>query len=135
MTQQKIVLSLFLTAAALSSCQGNSSEDGPSNFARAWCISGGPIYTAIDSKPQVQAVAIRKGIITYAGPNNGDWCKREAGSNSKSINLKGAAAYPGFTDAHGHLLGIGLREMTLNLEGTSSVKDTGQKIGFLPNQI
>ncbi len=24
--------------------------------------------------------------------------------------------YPGLTDAHGHLLGIGLREVTLNLE-------------------
>ena len=28
--------------------------------------------------------------------------------------------YPGLTDAHGHLLGIGLREVTLNLEGVNS---------------
>ena len=35
----------------------------------------------------------------------------------------GAVILPGLTDGHAHLLGIGLREMTLNLEGTGSVAD------------
>jgi len=52
-----------------------------------------------------------------------NWCANSAEGNSKAIHLNGAAAYPGFTDAHGHLIGIGLREMTLNLEGTASIKD------------
>ncbi|MEP3655095.1 MAG: amidohydrolase [Litorimonas sp.] len=78
--------------------------------------------------PQVEAVAIRQGIITYAGPDQGNWCAEAAEGNSQTIDLKGAAAYPGFTDAHGHLLGIGLREMTLNLEGTTSIKDLKSKL-------
>jgi len=128
MTLQKLALSALLTSAVISSCQADIAQDNSSNFARAWCITGGPIYTAIDDAPQVEAIAIRKGIITYAGDDNGDWCKTAAGSNSKTINLRGAAAYPGFTDAHGHLIGIGLREMTLNLEGTSSIKELQEKL-------
>lgn len=40
----------------------------------------------------------------------------------QTIDFKGAYFYPGFVDSHAHLLGIGLREMTLNLEGTASIK-------------
>jgi len=32
---------------------------------------------------------------------------RKAAGKAQSIDLKGAAAYPGFIDAHGHLMGIG----------------------------
>ena len=128
MIQQKFAMSALLAAIMVSSCQSDSNQDGSSNFARVWCISGGPIYTAIDDTPQVEAIAIRKGVITYAGADKGSWCKTSAGSDSKAINLKGAAAYPGFTDAHAHLLGIGLREMTLNLEGTTSIKDLQAKL-------
>jgi len=125
---QNLKLCALLLAGAISGCQGNKAQDKSSNFARAWCISGGPIYTAIDDAPRVEAVAIRKGVITYAGADIGTWCKDKAGLNSNSINLKGAAAYPGFTDAHGHLIGIGLREMTLNLEGATSIKDLRAKL-------
>ena len=121
-------LKSLLAATILLGCQSEPPKDTRSNFARAWCISGGPIYTANDETPRVEAVAVRKGIITYAGVDSGDWCNRAAGSNSRTVNLNGAAAYPGFTDAHGHLLGIGLREMTLNLEGTSSIEDLKAKL-------
>lgn len=128
MLPQKILLSALLATTVLIGCQAEEPTDTSSNFARAWCISGGPIYTANDANPRVDAVAIRKGIITYAGPDNGNWCSENGGGNSKTVNLDGASAYPGFTDAHGHLLGIGLREMTLNLEGSSSIKDLQAKL-------
>ncbi len=131
MNSYKLALLSLVSSAALISCQPEGSKqpsEASNNFARAWCISGGPIYTANDASPTVQAVAIRKGIITYAGPDSGDWCANSAGTNSQNIDLKDAAAFPGFTDAHGHLLGIGLREMTLNLEGTISVKDLQSKL-------
>ena len=118
----------LVAMTALISCQAEKSGNTSTNFARAWCIFGGPIYTANDENTQVDAVAIRKGVITYAGPDTGDWCKDAAGGNSKKLDLNGAAAYPGFTDAHGHLLGIGLREMTLNLEGTASIKNLKERL-------
>lgn len=125
---QKISICALLACTTLLGCRAEPNVDNAPNFARAWCISGGPIYTANDDTPKVEAVAIRKGIITYAGPDEGDWCADSAGGNSKTVNLKGAAAYPGFTDAHGHLIGIGLREMTLNLEGTTSIEDLKSKL-------
>ena len=128
MSVKKNTLSAILTGAFLLGCQGKPSTDNLSNFARAWCISGGTIYTANDEQPTVEAIAIRKGIITYAGPNKGRWCEDAAEGNSQKVDLMGATAYPGFTDAHGHLLGIGLREMTLNLEGTTSIEDLQTKL-------
>ena len=129
MSALKPLLTTIVATTVLIGCQADQpAADTSSNFARAWCISGGPIYTANDETPQVQAVAIRKGVITYAGPDTGNWCEESAGGNSKKVSLDGAAAYPGFTDAHGHLLGIGLREMTLNLEGSSSIEDLKDKL-------
>lgn len=91
----------------------------------SWCISGGPIYTALDSQPTIEAVAVTSGEITYAGPETDQWCPVETVNR---INLNGAALYPGLTDGHAHLIGIGLREMTLNLEGTKSIKDLKSRV-------
>ena len=93
-----------------------------------WCISGGTIYTAADNTPNVAAVAVKNGTISYAGEAAGDWCAANTGANPRILDLGGATAYPGFTDAHGHLLGIGLREMTLNLEGTKSVSELQDRV-------
>ena len=129
MSFQKYIFCGILAVTITTGCdEKQTTTDATSNFARAWCISGGPIYTANDDNPSIEAVAIRQGIITYAGVDTGSWCKDFAGGNSKIIDLKGSAAYPGFTDAHGHLLGIGLREMTLNLEGTKSIEDLRSKL-------
>ena len=83
-------------------------------------LYGGPIYTANDATPMVGAVAVKDGRIIYAGDRDG--LKSYKGQGTESVDLKGAAMYPGFTDAHGHLLGIGQREMTLNLEGLPSLQ-------------
>lgn len=36
---------------------------------------------------------------------------------------RGGVALPGLHDGHAHLLGVGLRELTVNLEGTASIAD------------
>lgn len=94
---------------------------------------GGPIYTAIDATPTVEAVAVLDQKILATGT-----LEDLAPFTSPStllINLDGAAMYPGFTDAHAHLVGIGFRELTLNLEGTPSVaalvKIVGEEIDKL----
>lgn len=120
---------LLLTAATVllvTSCgkSGVTSDVSKNN----WCISGGSIYTAIDASPTVEAVAVKDGKITYAGSAEGSWCADHTSAKHRSVDLKGAAMYPGLTDAHGHLLGIGLREMTLNLEGTESIADLKSRL-------
>lgn len=114
------------TALLLTACGKNDviSDVSKNN----WCVSGGPIYTAIDSNPLVEAVAVKNGEITYAGTAEGNWCGDHTSANHRNVDLKGSAMYPGLTDGHGHLLGIGLREMTLNLEGTKSVTDLKSRL-------
>ena len=129
MPDQKASLATALIAATVMiGCKAQTNQETTPNFARAWCISGGPIYTANDETPRVEAIAVRQGTITYAGDDTGQWCSKFAGGNSRKVDLQGAAAYPGFTDAHGHLLGIGLRQMTLNLEGTTSIEDLQDRL-------
>jgi predicted amidohydrolase YtcJ len=82
-------------------------------------IWNGPIYTGDDAHPRVDALSIKDGRVIHAG----DRAVAEAtrGPRTQVIDLKGASAFPGFTDAHAHFRGIGERELTFNLEGTPSL--------------
>lgn len=82
-------------------------------------IWGGTIYTAEDSNPTAEAVAIADGRIIYVG-NRAD-AEVFATNETRIIDLTGATLYPGFVDAHAHLSGIGDRELSLNLEGLNSL--------------
>ena len=105
-----VLCSVFL----LSSC-GEADTSSSADMV----VFGGPIYTANDAMPTAEAVAVKDGRIVYVG--GADGLDAFKGKGTAVIDLEGAAMYPGFTDAHGHLLGIGEREMTLNLEGTPSL--------------
>lgn len=85
-------------------------------------IHGGPIYTGA---AKVEALAVKDGKVAFAGPLA---AARKAAPGARDIDLKGASAYPGFVDSHAHLASIGLREMTLNLEGTASIEDLVAKL-------
>jgi predicted amidohydrolase YtcJ len=82
-----------------------------------WCFSGGTIHTANDAQPAAEAVAVIGNKITYVGADEGDWCPEGAAP----YDLNGYALYPGLTDAHAHLIGIGKREMELDLTSAKSV--------------
>ena len=82
-------------------------------------IQGGTIYTGVESAPTAEVVVVRGGRIAFVG---------SAGAEHHAdavpvIDLKGATLFPGFTDGHAHLDGVGWRELTLNLEGSVSVAD------------
>ncbi len=112
-----------LLAALAAACGPSPSPDEPpaQDSAAATIFTGGPIYTALDDAPTVEAVAISDGIILATGSRA--LVEEAAGANADIVDLAGAAMYPGFTDSHTHLLGIGMRELTLNLEGAASIAD------------
>ena len=89
-------------------------------------IWGGPIYTAVDARPKVEAVAVSHGRIAFAGARAG--AKALVGPKTKVIDLAGAALFPGFTDSHAHLGEIGERELTLNLEGSKSAAEVTARL-------
>lgn len=105
--RQALLLGLLLTGTATSA------------QAQDLVIRGGPIYTGVEASRTAEVVQVRAGRIAYVGPAAG----APDAAGLTPVDLKGAALFPGFTDGHAHLDGIGWRELTLNLEGSASVAD------------
>ncbi len=90
-------------------------------------FTNGTIYTGLID-PATGALVTVEGIVVGADgrilatipPMSADWGED---SEINLVDLGGAFLYPGFTDAHVHLAGVGERELTLNLEGTASVDE------------
>lgn len=80
-------------------------------------IHGGPIYTGVAEAP-VEAVRIRNGVFAVVGAL-ADVRANSAGA--RQIDLAGAVAFPGFTDGHVHLGGVGAAALTLDLVGVASI--------------
>src|SRR5690242_14876865 len=89
-------------------------------------FNNGNVYTANDKAPHAQAVAVKSDRIVFVGTNAA--AQKLIGPNTRVVDLKGNTVLPGFTDSHQHLSGVGLREMTLNLEGTTSLDDLLAKV-------
>jgi predicted amidohydrolase YtcJ len=89
-------------------------------------FKNGNVYTANDKAPQAQAIAVKADRIVFVGTNAA--AQRFVGANTRVVDLQGKTVLPGFTDSHQHLSGVGLREMTLNLEGTTSLEDFLAKV-------
>ncbi|MDT4898270.1 MAG: hypothetical protein QOH25_3347 [Acidobacteriota bacterium] len=89
-------------------------------------FKNGNIYTVADRQPRAEAIAVKGNRVIFVG-SNADARKYE-GKTTRVVDLKGRTVVPGMTDAHNHLYGVGLREMTLNLEGTTSLEDFLAKV-------
>lgn len=118
----RLVTLALPVAALLSACAAPQTHETAIAAGTAERIfSGGPIYTGLAGPDRVEAVAVADGRILYAGTLDG--AEALAGPGTETVDLGGAAMYPGFTDAHAHLIGVGQRERTLNLEDVRSVAD------------
>ena len=106
------VTSLFALAPPPGGAQG-----GPVDL----IFINGNIYTVNPRQPRAQAIAIKGDRIVYVGSNTAAIAR--LGPHTRSIDLKGKTVVPGLTDAHYHLLGVGQREITLNLEGVATLED------------
>lgn len=89
-------------------------------------FKNGNVYTANDKAPKAQAIAVKADRIVFVGTNAA--AQKFVGANTRVVDLKGDTVLPGFTDAHQHLTNVGFREMTLNLEGTTSLADFLAKV-------
>ncbi|MEM9054467.1 MAG: amidohydrolase, partial [Pseudomonadota bacterium] len=87
--------------------------------------TGGTIYTGIGLET-VEAVTVGADgrIIATSPPTSQDWDESEVAV----IDLNGAVMFPGFVDGHVHLIGIGERELTLDLAGTASIAELVNRI-------
>ena len=75
---------------------------------------GGPIVTADDKNPLVEAVAVKNGKILATGKVD-ELTRLHKGQETKLQDLLGHTMIPGLIDAHGHVLGVGLQSISANL--------------------
>jgi predicted amidohydrolase YtcJ len=73
-----------------------------------------------DATPgRVSAVAVRAGKIVAVGGDAAMLALKD--SHTKTIDLKGAFAMPGFNDAHTHMASAGRQKMSVDLDNVSSL--------------
>src|SRR5881394_800589 len=106
-----ILLSVLLFGLAVPQRQ-NASAD--------LILLNGNIYTVNQKMAHAEAVAIKGNSIVFVGTNAATIPFK--GPNTRVVDLHGATVVPGMTDAHYHFLGVGQREMNLNLEGLTTLE-------------
>jgi|CXWL01.1.fsa_nt_gi predicted amidohydrolase YtcJ len=88
-------------------------------------IHGGPIYVGTPFNLRVEAVRVRAGRFVFAGALSE---ARAGAGGARFIDLRGAAAFPGFADSHVHLTSVGLASMLLDLVGVASIAALQQSL-------
>jgi len=89
-------------------------------------LINGNIITMNPKQPKAQATAIKHDKIVEVGTNHE--IKPWINKNTKIIDLKGKTVVPGFIDTHAHMLGFGRSLTTIDLRGTTSIKEIQQKL-------
>jgi predicted amidohydrolase YtcJ len=115
------IIALILTIAALSLLPGSARVETADVVFR-----NGNVYTVDERRPRAQAVAVKGDRIVFVGTD--EEARKYEGKGTRVVDLRGQTVVPGMTDSHYHLSGVGTREMTLNLEGTTSLEDFLAKV-------
>lgn len=130
---------VFIAAFLLGACTDPAPAAEPADT-RVTVFTNGTIYTGLEDPATVEGIVVdaEGRIMATIPPMSADWGDDESGIHL--VDLGGAFLYPGFTDAHAHLFGIGQRELTLNLEGTASVAELVTRVeaeleGMAPGEV
>ncbi len=121
-------------AACLAACSqsASGSADGPDMVT---VFYGGVVRTGVPGAEPVEAVAVSEsGLILHVGRTSD--VTRALGVASletpprhiETVDLGEAVLFPGFTDAHAHLIGIGQREVSLDLSNVSSLAELVSRV-------
>ena len=112
---------IAIVSIALASCSPKEQVD--------LILHNGTFHSLNANNDTYEAVAIRDGKIVAVGPEN----EILNGYKSPSIyDMEKKHVYPGFIDAHGHLLGYSLMKNDLDLVGTNSWNEIVEKCKNFP---
>lgn len=104
----------FVLAPALAAGCGGDAGKPPADL----ILRGGPVITMDADRPRAEALAIAGDRIVYVGDEAGVDAFR--GPQTRVVDLDGAAAVPGLTDAHAHVMGTGRLKARVDMLGTTS---------------
>ena len=92
----------------------------------------GSIYTLDSNKPTVEAVAVKDGKVLFTGERAE--LDQYIGAQTQTIDLKGAALYPGFIEGHAHIMGVGQNLLNVDLMGVESFGEIIEKVAERASQ-
>lgn len=113
-----ICVALIVGLPAIGFAQTASSSPRRESPPADMIVVNGRVYTVDDSRPMVQAFAVRGGRIMFAGSDRE--VRSLAGPGTRVLDVGGATVVPGMVDAHAHLLGLGISLANVNLAGSQS---------------
>ena len=112
MRSAALVAFLWITAAA--------AANPPADLV----LRGGDILTQDAAHPHARALAVRGGLIVAVG----DAVDALVGPKTRVIELNGRAVVPSLTDAHAHLINLGIARNQVELRGCKSADDCAGRI-------
>jgi predicted amidohydrolase YtcJ len=121
---------IIATVLCVSATVAGAQEDCP---ASDLLLIDANIYTGGDDNTSHEALAIKNGVFSFIGSN--DAASRWVCGARQVVSLDGSTVFPGFTDSHQHLEGIGRRTKTLSLFGTNTLEQTVTEIAGWAAQI
>ena len=89
-------------------------------------LRNGRLVTMDSSQPEAQALAARDGRIVFVGTDVD--AARHIGPATRTIDLQGRLAIPGFIEGHGHFAGLGESRLALDLTGATSWPEIVQAV-------
>lgn len=113
---------VLLLALLLAACTPSSAlpEEHPQLI-----LFDGLVYTQEDGRT-VEAIVLQDGRVLAVGTTAEMMGLAEDGT--VFVDLAGKAVYPGFADAHAHLVGIGEAAVSLDLVGTKSYEEVIERV-------
>ena len=117
-----LIASVF-TVLLLSGCTNQDPE--------GYILTDAVIYTMDEGTPVAEAMAVIDGKVAMIGHADD---VRAAHTGLEERSAGGKTVVPGFTDSHGHFMGLGIEKLQVDLRGTRSVDEVIQRIkAFYPD--
>jgi predicted amidohydrolase YtcJ len=123
-----LVKSLTLSAILLATSVAAAQNAPTTIYIHGNILTGSHLRTddTSDTPAKVTAIAIANGKILAVGDDA--TIQALKGPNTKVIDLNGAFTMPGFNDAHTHIASAGQQKLTVDLDGTQSLKEMQDRI-------
>lgn len=118
----KLLVAALIAALNIPAFAGLNARPDPAEIV----FTNASVYTVYTERPRAEAIAVKGSRIVFVGTSAD--ASAHIGNNTKVIDLNGATVVPGLTDSHYHLMGVGTREVTLNLEGTATLESFLSKV-------
>jgi predicted amidohydrolase YtcJ len=95
-------------------------------------LENATVYASADTQAKRVSIVTRGGRIAYVGP--AAQARRQAG-NARRVDLSGSFVFPGWADAHGHLLGLGKSLEIAQLRTAADAKEAARRIAELAAKL